>query len=91
MEETMKPVIRVVLKPTGETRGHEWFTEDCPITRAFMNCKRREKKNKASYILIDDLQKFVEEGVQVEYRGRRSKLLDLLGAVKIDEEKTKGE
>jgi hypothetical protein len=85
MEDIEGQVIRVMLGPIGDTRGHEWFTPDCPITRAFMQCKQGARKNKASYILLDDLQKFVEEGVKIEYRGRRSKLLNLLGAEKIDE------
>lgn len=80
----MNPVIKVVLGSLGETRGHEWFTEDCPITRAFLKCKQGARKNKAVHLSLEDMQKFVEEGVQIEYRGRRSKILDLLGAVKTD-------
>ena len=78
-------VVKLTLDSLRETRGHDWFTPDCPISRAVCECKGIGRKKTRPYISAIDAQIFVDQGIKIEYRGRRSEILDKLGATKTDE------
>lgn len=68
-----------------ETIGRERYMPDCPISRAFIACRFDKNRRPNPHILPKDVQNFVDQGIKIEYRGRRSKTLDKMGATKTDE------
>ena len=78
-------VIRLILGSMKETRGHEWYSPDCPISRALIACRYQKGARPNPVIVPKDVQNFVDQGIKIEYRGRRSKTLDKIGATKTDE------
>lgn len=80
-----KLVMKILVKPSSETLGKEFYFPDCPISRALVMCKFVKTIRENPRILPRDVQNFMKEGIDVEYRGRRSETLDQLGATKTDE------
>lgn len=77
--------MKLLVKSIRETLGKEHYFPDCPISRALVMCKFIKQIRENPQILPRDVQNFLSEGIEVEYRGRRSETLDQLGAKKVDE------
>ena len=78
-------VVKLLFGSLIETMGHERYTPDCPISRAFIACRLNKNRRPNPHILPKDVKNFMDQGIKIEYRGRRSKTLDKMGATKTDE------
>lgn len=76
---------RVVMKIVTKPGLKEHYLPDCSISRALVMCKFVKTIRENPVILPRDVQNFLSEGISVTYSGRRSEVLDQLGAKKVDE------